>query len=47
MVDQCKQRWVLYHIGLVRDHSGYLVNQPCFSVIEKCFKTTFEWNKHN
>jgi len=47
MVDQCKQRGVLCHIGLVRDHSGHLVNQSCFSVYEKCWKTTFEWNKHN
>jgi len=29
-------------IGLVRDHGGHLVNQPCFSVIEKFCKTTFE-----
>jgi len=26
MVDQCKQRGVLCHIGLVRGHSGHLVN---------------------
>jgi len=26
MVDQCKQRGVLCHIGLVRDHGGHLVN---------------------
>jgi len=30
MVDQCKQRGVLYHTGLVRDHGGHLVNQPCY-----------------
>jgi len=47
MVEQCKQRGVLCHIGLVRDHSGHVVNQHCFSVIEKCWKTTFDWNKHD
>jgi len=43
----CKQRGVLCHIELVRNHGGHLVNQPCFAVVEKCCKTTFEWNKHN
>ena len=40
MVDQCKQRGVLCHIGLVRDHGDYLVNQSCLSLFEKFRKTT-------
>ena len=35
----CKQRGVLSRIELGRDYGGHLVNQPCFSVFEKCWKT--------
>jgi len=42
IADQCKQRGVLCHIGLVMDHDGHLVNQSCCSVFEKCWKTTLE-----
>ena len=40
-------RRVLCHIGLMRDHGCHLVNQPCFSVFEKCCKTIFECSKHS
>jgi len=41
MVDQCKQRGVLCHIGLVRDHSGSVEKQH-LSEISTIRKT----NKH-
>ena len=28
IVDKCKQRWALCHIGLAKDRGGHLVNQP-------------------
>jgi len=31
---------VLCHTGLVKDLGGHLVNQPCLSLFEKCWKTT-------
>jgi len=40
IADQRKQRGVLCHVGLVKDHGGHLVNQPCLLVLEKCWKTT-------
>jgi len=36
ITDQCEQRGALYHIGLVKDHGGHLVNQPRLSHFEKC-----------
>jgi len=38
MVDQCKQRRVLCHIGLVRDHGAHLVNQPVFQFLRSVGK---------
>ena len=29
----------LCHIGLVKDHGGHLVNQPCLSLFDKCWIT--------
>jgi len=40
MAGQCKQSGVLCYIGLVKDHGGHLVNQPCLSLFEKGWKTT-------
>jgi len=34
--DQCKQRWALCHLELVKDCGGHLVNQPRLSLFEKC-----------
>ena len=42
IADQYKQKGVLCHIGLVRVHGGHLVNQPSWSLFEKCWKTTVE-----
>ena len=34
IADQCKQRGVLCHIGLVKDRGGHLVNQPRLSKVQ-------------
>jgi len=39
IADLCKQRGSLCHIGLVKDRGIHLVNQPCLSLFEKCWKT--------
>jgi len=36
ITDQCKQRVALGHVGLVKDHGGYQVNQSRLSLFEKC-----------
>ena len=33
IVDQCKQRGALCHIGLAKDRGGHLVNQPRLSFL--------------
>ena len=35
IVDQCKQRGALCHIGLAKDRGGHLVNQPRLSFFGK------------
>jgi len=40
IVDQCKQRGALSHIGLAKDRGGHLVNQPRLSFRDKCWETT-------
>ena len=37
IADQCKQRGMLCHIGLVKDRGGHLVNQPRLSLFVKYF----------
>jgi len=29
LVNECKQRVSLCHIGLLKDRGGHLINQPC------------------
>jgi len=36
---------VALHIGMVKDHGGRLVNQPCLSLLEKCWKTITVWDQ--
>ena len=48
IVDQCKQRGALCHIGLAKDRGGHLVNQPCLSLFYQVLRNN-SWtsNKHN
>jgi len=39
IVDQCKQRGALCHIGLAKNHGGHPVNQPRLSFFDKCWET--------
>jgi len=34
-----KYRVALCNIGLVKYHGGHLINQPCLSLFERCWKT--------
>jgi len=48
IVDQCKQRGALCHIGLAKDRGGHLVNQPRLSLFYQVLRNN-SWtsNKHN
>jgi len=37
----------LCHIGLVKDHGGHLVNQPCLSLFEVLKNNNWKSNEHN
>jgi len=42
MTDQCKLRVSLCHIGLVKDHGSYLINQPRLLLLTSVEKQQLE-----